>query len=124
MGDSLVSNLTNDRFNVNSFREHTCARVKGIYSSGRIVMETKCANSWCLTPRLHDQGKLFRLDIEIGSQSGKDERKTEYLWLCGECSQVMHPKVEVSGDTVTLRLTKNKEGSSVAATGELLRQAN
>jgi hypothetical protein len=71
-------------------------------------MVGKCANSRCLTVR-RDEGKLFRLDINLGSKSGgKNERKTEYIWLCGQCAQVMHPKVEVIGDTVTLRLTKNE----------------
>jgi hypothetical protein len=70
-------------------------------------MVGKCANSWCPTTRHHHEGKLFRLDINLGSKAGRDERKTEYIWLCACCAQVMHPKVEVSGDTVTLRLTKN-----------------
>jgi hypothetical protein len=70
-------------------------------------MIEQCANSWCPTPRRHHEGKLFRLDIDLGSKTGGDERKTEYIWLCARCAQVMHPKVEVNGDTVTLRLTKN-----------------
>jgi hypothetical protein len=71
-------------------------------------MFSKCANSWCPTPRHHHDGKLFRLDIDLGSKAGKNERKTEYIWLCACCAQVMHPKVEVNGDTVTLRLAKNE----------------
>ncbi len=70
-------------------------------------MVSKCANSWCLTTRHRHEGKLFRLDIDLGNMAGKDERKTEYIWLCTPCAQVMHPKVDVIGDTVTLRLTKN-----------------
>ena len=70
-------------------------------------MVGKCANSWCSTTRHHHEGKLFRLDINLGNMAGKDERKTKYIWLCAPCAQVMHPKVEVNGDTVTLRLTKN-----------------
>ncbi len=69
-------------------------------------MAEKCANNWCPTTRLHHEGKLFRLDIDLGNKAGKDERKTEYLWLCTPCAQVMHPKVEVTGDSVILRLTK------------------
>jgi hypothetical protein len=50
---------------------------------------------------------LFRLDIDLGNQAGGHERKTEYIWLCAECAELMHPKVDVIGDTVTLRLTRN-----------------
>jgi hypothetical protein len=48
------------------------------------------------------------LDIALGSKAGGDELKSEYLWLCASCAQKMHPKVEVIGNTVTLRLTKNE----------------
>ncbi len=70
-------------------------------------MVAKCANSWCHTTRHHDAGKLFRLDINLGNKAGGKERKTEYIWLCAHCAQEMHPKVEVTGDTVTVRLSKN-----------------
>lgn len=86
-------------------------------------MDAKCANSWCLTPKHQEQGKLFRLDINIGDKAGKSERKTEYVWLCGHCAQIMHPKVEVAGDTITLRLTKN-DVSLVPDTDALLKRAN
>jgi hypothetical protein len=43
----------------------------------------------------------------LQNRAGWDECKTEYIRLCAHCTQVMHPKVEVTGDTVTLRLTKN-----------------
>jgi hypothetical protein len=72
-------------------------------------MVSKCANSWCPTTRHHDEGKLFRLDIDLGSKTGKDEYRTEYIWLCAPCAREMHPKVEVNGDRVTLRLAKNLE---------------
>ena len=65
-----------------------------------------CANRRCTTVRRGNQGKLFRLDIELGNLSGRDEHKTEYVWLCASCAQVMHPRVQVAGDTVTLLLTK------------------
>jgi hypothetical protein len=71
------------------------------------AMVSKCANSWCPTTRHPHEGKVFRLDIDLGNMAGGDERKTEYIWLCALCPRVMHPKVEVTGDTVTLRLTKN-----------------
>ncbi len=70
-------------------------------------MAQTCANSLCTTARRSNQGKLFRLDIDLGSLFGTDEHLREYIWLCGGCAQQMRPKVEVTRDTVTLRLTKN-----------------
>ena len=70
-------------------------------------MVGKCANGWCSTTRQHREGKLFRLDIDLGSTTGGNERKTEYIWLCASCSQIMHPEVEVTENSVLLRLTKN-----------------
>ena len=66
-----------------------------------------CANRRCTTARRGNQGKLFRLDIELGNLSGGDEHLTEYVWLCTSCAQVMHPRVQVAGDKVTLLLAKN-----------------
>ena len=71
------------------------------------AMVGKCANSWCPTTRRHSEGKLFRLDIDLGSKAGVDELKTEYIWLCASCASTMHPKVVVTGNTVTLCLAKN-----------------
>jgi hypothetical protein len=70
-------------------------------------MVTKCANSRYFATRHDQEGKLFRLDIDLGSKAGEDQRKTEYIWLCSRCAQEMHPEVEVNGDTVTVRLLKN-----------------
>jgi hypothetical protein len=70
-------------------------------------MVAKCANTRCSTPRRHHEGKMFRLDIELGNKSGEDERQTEYVWLCACCAQQMHPEVVVTGDTITLQLSKN-----------------
>ena len=70
-------------------------------------MASKCANHWCPTTRQHHEGKMFRLDIDLGSTTGEDERKTEYIWLCTSCAEVMHPEVEVTEDSVVLRLTRN-----------------
>jgi hypothetical protein len=70
-------------------------------------MVGKCANSWCPTTRHNHDGTLFRLDIDLGSKAGKNERRTEYIWLCACCAQVMHPKVEVNGDTIKVLLSKN-----------------
>jgi hypothetical protein len=87
-------------------------------------METKCANSWCPTPRHHHEGKLFRLDIDLGNMAGGNELKTEYIWLCARCAQVMHPKVEVTGDTVTLRLSKNAPMSLMTDTSAVSARVN
>ena len=70
-------------------------------------MAEKCVNSFCNATRQHDEGKLFRLDLDIGSKNGEGERRTEYLWLCPDCAVRMHPKVEVIGSKVTVRLSKN-----------------
>jgi hypothetical protein len=70
-------------------------------------MAVKCVNSFCNANRHHDEGKLFRLDLDIGSRSGEGERRTEYIWLCPDCAERMHPRVEVNGNNVTVRLSKN-----------------
>ena len=71
-------------------------------------MVRKCANGRCLATRLHQEGKLFRLDIDLGSKSGGEERKTEYIWLCAACANKMHPEVEFTGKSVVLRLMSNR----------------
>lgn len=70
-------------------------------------MVGKCANSWCSAIRHHHEGKLFRFDIDLGNAAGENQHKTDYIWLCGRCAEEMHPKVEVAGDTITVRLSKN-----------------
>ena len=70
-------------------------------------MASRCANQWCSTTRQHREGKMFRLDIDLGSFTGADEHKTAYIWLCASCAQVMHPEVEVTEDSVVLRLRGN-----------------
>jgi hypothetical protein len=50
---------------------------------------------------------MFRLDLDLGSKTGDGERMTEYIWLCPDCAQRMHPRVEVNGDSVTVRLSEN-----------------
>ena len=84
-------------------------------------MDEQCANSWCLNSRHQDEGKLFRLDIDLGNKAGGDERKTAYIWLCTRCAQRMHPKVEVTGNTVSLRLSKNDSMLVADAASSLLR---
>lgn len=69
------------------------------------MMSGKCVNNAC-SAHFHgpNEGKLFRIDIEIGSNSGGDERKIEYIWLCGRCARTMNPKIEVAGNVLTVRL--------------------
>jgi hypothetical protein len=92
---------------MNSIGVLLCIRVREIHSLKQGMMVGKCANNWCSTTRQFREGKLFRLDIDLGSKTGRDERKTEYIWLCDSCAQLMHPEVEVTEDSVMLRLTKN-----------------
>lgn len=82
-------------------------------------MVGKCANSWCPTTRHYHEGKLFRLDIDVGCKRGGNELKTEYIWLCARCAQQMHPKVEVSGDIVRVRLSKNEPIPEVGSSASL-----
>ena len=70
-------------------------------------MGGKCVNIWCPSTRHNHEGKLFRFDIDIGNKAGGNELKTEYIWLCDRCALEMHPEVEVTGNTVKLRLSKN-----------------
>ena len=70
-------------------------------------MAVKCVNHYCTATRHHDEGKLFRLDLDLGSRNGGDEQMTDYIWLCTDCAQRMHPTVEVSEDKVTVRLSAN-----------------
>jgi hypothetical protein len=71
-------------------------------------MAGKCANQYCFTPRHPDEGKMFRLDIDLGNKAGGSEHKTAYIWLCARCAESMHPRVRVTGNTITLLLSKNE----------------
>jgi hypothetical protein len=64
----------------------------------------KCANRLCSSLRTGDEGKLFRLDIDIANTAGENQCKTAYVWLCDPCARQMSPRVEVAGDTVLVRL--------------------
>jgi hypothetical protein len=86
-------------------------------------MASKCANSWCPTTTHRQEGKLFRLDINLGNKAGGTERKTEYIWLCSHCAKKMHPRVEVAGNTVRVLLSKN-EPTLVADPEMFLGRAN
>lgn len=70
-------------------------------------MAVQCVNQYCAATRHHNEGKLFRLDLDLGSKTGGSERRTEYIWLCPDCALRMHPRVEVNGNTVRVRLSEN-----------------
>ena len=72
-------------------------------------MSGKCVNGSCSAVRGPNEGKLFRIDIDIGSNSGGDERRTEYIWLCGHCARTMNPKIEVAGNVLKVRLSATKD---------------
>ena len=55
-------------------------------------MAVKCVNHYCTATRHDDEGKMFRLDLDLGSKNGGSERMTEYIWLCADCAQRMHPR--------------------------------
>ncbi len=66
----------------------------------------KCANKSCSALHEQDEGRLFRLDIDVGNAAGETQMKTVYVWLCASCARRMSPKVLVEGDTVRLALTR------------------
>ncbi|MFB3814748.1 MAG: hypothetical protein ACE14L_11625 [Terriglobales bacterium] len=69
-------------------------------------MVRHCANEKCSAPfRKFSEGKLFCVQIEIVNAAGQQERKVEYVWLCPRCADQMVPRIDVSGDKVTVRLT-------------------
>lgn len=87
-------------------------------------MAEKCTNRWCSAVRFDSEGKLFRLDIDLGNKAGGTERKTEYIWLCDACACKMHPKVEVKGNSIIVRLKPNEPMHVVETTEPPLRRAN
>ena len=74
-------------------------------------ISSKCANSACsASSRGPDEGKLFRIDINIGSNSGSsEERKTEYIWLCGRCARTLNPSIDVAGNVLTVKLLATED---------------
>jgi hypothetical protein len=68
-------------------------------------MGMRCANHCCNAVRQSDEGKLYRLDLELGSLRGEDEHRTEYLWLCSECASYLRLRVQAHGDSVQVRLS-------------------
>ena len=72
------------------------------------MVNSKCANNSCSAVCHRDEGKLFRLDINLANATGKNQCKTLYVWLCARCAGEMNPKVKVAGDTVTVLLASTK----------------
>jgi hypothetical protein len=70
-------------------------------------MLQRCANRFCSAPRHYGQGTIFRVDLDLANAAGEKELKKTFLWLCPRCSQVMSPTVEVTGNTVKVRLTRH-----------------
>jgi hypothetical protein len=114
-----VSNLTTEPFEMNSNGEPVCVRLYEIHAKTGRAMVGKCANNCCAVTRHPHKGKLFRLDLEIGSNAGGDECKTEYLWLCSRCALEMHPKVVVTGNTISVRLARNPATAATASSERL-----
>lgn len=103
-----VTNVTDDLFAMNSFV--CCFHLAWTMpASGCAVLE-KCANAQCRVVRSEGEGKLYRLDIDLGSADGPDERRIEYLWLCEHCAKSLHPMVEVADKTIRLRLVRRSAG--------------
>ena len=63
-------------------------------------MSDRCANPPCSAPRHPNQGKLFCVEIEIGSATCTAQRTTAYVWLCDGCAKQMKPNSEVAGDII------------------------
>jgi len=79
-------------------------------------MPSRCANPSCSVPSTSSEGKLFRLDIDLGDTLGRNSTKTSYIWLCSRCSSLMIPTVQVSDDAVRLRLElRDLNGLNVSA---------
>ena len=87
-----------------------------------VAVAGKCANNSCSARRTEHEGKLFRLDLDIGNTAGGTQHKTDYIWLCTSCAQQMSPKVSVRGDTILVRLALTCRGAFQA--GLSVPQAN
>jgi hypothetical protein len=67
-------------------------------------MAARCANPACQAIRHEDEGKLFRIEVELGDKAGTRKLKTGSLWLCRRCVRKMNPKIEVAGNIVRVLL--------------------
>lgn len=64
---------------------------------GGTDMDSKCVNYWC-SPSYHE-GKLIRVEFELGGPVGERQLKTMPLWLCARCARDMTPASEVAANT-------------------------
>jgi len=80
-------------------------------------MSAKCANPLCRASHHWDEGKLFRLDIEIASTAGGTKQKTAFVWLCRRCAQQMNPRVEVTRSKVRVLLATVPKTMPMRPTG-------
>ncbi len=72
-------------------------------------MQHHCANRFCSALIHSGQGTTFRFDLNLGNKSGESQSKTAYIWLCPRCAQVLNPTIEVTGNTVRVRLSARHE---------------
>lgn len=68
-------------------------------------MQRRCANCSCSVPRRTYDGTVFRLDIELSDATGRDSRKSIFVWLCATCAAVFTPSVQVTDTSVRLLLS-------------------
>lgn len=71
-------------------------------------MNIRCANRRCSAVRRSNEGKLYRLDLEIASLRGGDEHRMEFLWLCEDCATHLRPRVQQRGDSVQILLSAHQ----------------
>jgi hypothetical protein len=75
-----------------------------LIGKGPSAMCSKCANAACTASYHCDEGKLFRLDLDIANAAGLTEHKTAYIWLCSECARKMEPRAEIGLKAVRVLL--------------------
>jgi len=77
-------------------------------------MLSKCANPACSTPfRYLRDGKLFEFDSqrepEAGNESTVMSRRSEFFWLCGECSTQLTVIRDSRKGVVTVPITRESK---------------
>jgi hypothetical protein len=72
-------------------------------------MVSHCANPKCAKP-LHylREGRIFVFDVTAGEadRNGKQMRRMEHYWLCGECSQTLVMQQSPDGVRVVPRMRR------------------
>jgi hypothetical protein len=67
-------------------------------------MDTKCANRFCSSRRVLEEGKLYRIDLDIADLAGPGKYETFFVWLCDDCALAMVPRLEIAQHCVQVRL--------------------